>query len=99
MKYTVFYKPDGTVISTVSEQDNIKNIKIGTFEVEDGHIIDSIDVSNDEHPVAVSHATPMASSAELEALKKQAEFNKKQAELNATSIAELTDLVMNSGSK
>lgn len=98
MKYTVFYKPDGTVISIVSEQDDIKNIKIGIFEVEDGHIIDSIDTSKKEH-IAVSHATPIASSAELEALKKQAEFNKKQAELNATSIAELTDLIMNSGSK
>lgn len=92
MKYTVFYKPDGTVISTVIEQKDIETIKIGTFEVEDGHIIDSIDVSNDDRHIAVSHATPMTSSAELEALKKQ-------AELNTTSIAELTDLIMNSGNK
>lgn len=91
MKYTVFYKHDGTVVSIASEQANLEEIKIGTFEVEDGHIIDSIDVSNDEHPVAVSHATPMTDAAELAAVKKQ-------AELNTASLAELTDLVMNGGS-
>lgn len=89
MKYTVFYKPDGTVISIVSEQDDINNIKIGTFEVPNGNVIDSIDTSKKEH-AAVSHATPMTSSAELAAVKKQ-------AELNAASLAELTDLVMNGG--
>ena len=65
MKYTVFYKPDGTVISTAAEQADIENIKTGTFEVPDGHIIDSIDVSKKE-PAAVSHATGMISAEELE---------------------------------
>ena len=90
MKYTVFYKPDGIVISIVPEQDDINNIKIGTFEVPNGNVIDSIDTSKAEH-TAVSHTTPMTSSAELAALKKQ-------TELNAASLAELTDLIMNSGS-
>ena len=90
MKYTVFYKPDGTVVSIASEQANLEEIKIGTFEVPDGYVIDSIDVSKKEH-TAVSHATPMTSSAELAAIKKQ-------AELNAASLAELTDLIMNGGS-
>ena len=90
MKYTVFYKPDGTVISTATEQADIETIKIGTFEIPDGNVIDSIDTSKKEH-IAVSHATPMTNAEELEALKKQ-------AELNTTSIAELTDLIMNGGS-
>ena len=90
MKYTVFYKHDGTVVSIASEQANLEEIKIGTFEVPDGHIIDSIDTSKAEH-TAVSHATPMTDAAELAAVKKQ-------AELNTASLAELTDLVMNGGS-
>ncbi|WP_274969564.1 hypothetical protein [Lachnoanaerobaculum orale] len=90
MKYTVFYKPDGTVVSIASEQASLEEIKIGTFEVPDGHIIDSIDTSKAEH-TAVSHATPMTDAAELAAVKKQ-------AELNAASLAELTDLIMNGGS-
>lgn len=90
MKYTVFYKPDGTVVSIAPEQANLEEIKIGTFEVPDGNVIDSIDTSKKEH-TAVSHATPMTDAAELAALKKQ-------AELNTTSIAELTDLIMNGGS-
>lgn len=90
MKYTVFYKPDGTVVSIASEQANLEEIKIGTFEVPDGHIIDSIDTNKTEH-TAVSHATPMTDAAELAAVKKQ-------AELNAASLAELTDLIMNGGS-
>jgi len=49
MKYTVFYKPDGTVISTATEQADIETIKIGTFEVPDGNVIDSIDTSKKEH--------------------------------------------------
>ena len=64
MRYTVFYKPDGTVISIVAEQFDIKNIKIDTFEIPDGYIIDSIDVSKKEH-TAVSHATPMGEFAKL----------------------------------
>nr|DAS19045.1 MAG TPA: hypothetical protein [Caudoviricetes sp.] len=90
MKYTVFYKPDGTVVSIASEQANLEEIKIGTFEVPDGYVIDSIDTSKAEH-TAVSHATPMTDAAELAAVKKQ-------AELNAASLAELTDLIMNGGS-
>ncbi|RKW48306.1 MAG: hypothetical protein D8H95_22570 [Lachnospiraceae bacterium] len=91
MKYTVFYKPDGTVVSIASEQANLEEIKIGIFEVPDGNVIDSIDTSKKEH-VAVSHATPMTTAAELAAVKKQ-------AELNSAGIAELTDVVMNGGSK
>jgi hypothetical protein len=91
MKYTVFYKPDGTVISTASEQANIETIKIGIFEVPDGNVIDSIDTSKKEH-TAVSHATPMANAAELAAVKKQ-------TEIISSSLAELTDVVMNGGSK
>ena len=64
MRYTVFYKPDGTVISIAAEQFDIKNIKIDTFEIPDNHIIDSIDVSKKEH-AAVSHATPMGDFAKL----------------------------------
>jgi hypothetical protein len=91
MKYTVFYKPDGTVISTASEQANIETIKIGIFEVPDGNVIDSIDTSKKEH-TAVSHATPMTNAAELAAVKKQ-------TEIISSSLAELTDVVMNGGSK
>ena len=40
----------------------------------------------------MSHATPMTTAAELAAVKKQ-------AELNSAGIAELTDVVMNGGSK
>ena len=90
MKFTVIYKPNGDVISVVSEQSDLDSLKISTFEVPDGNVIDSIDTSKAEH-TAVSHATPMTSSAELAAVKKQ-------AELNAASLAELTDLVMNGGS-
>ena len=84
MKYTVFYKPDGTVISIASEQADIENIKIATFEIPDGHIIDNIDVSKKEH-TAVSHATPMADMSklqeELEATNKRLEeLNRKRSE-------------------
>ena len=91
MKYTVFYKPDGTVISTATEQADIENIRIGIFEVHDGNVIDSIDTSKKEH-TAVSHATPMTNAAELAAVKKQ-------TEIISSSLAELTDVVMNGGSK
>lgn len=84
MRYTVFYSTDGTVISIVAEQFDIKNIKIGTFEIPDGNIIDSIDVSKKEH-AAVSHATPMGDMAkmkeELEATNKRLEeLNRKRSE-------------------
>ena len=75
----------------MSEQSDLENLKIGTFEVPDGNVIDSIDTSKKEH-VAVSHATPMTNAAELAAVKKQ-------AELNSAGLAELTDVVMNGGSK
>lgn len=91
MKYTVFYKTDGTVVSIAPEQANLEEIKIGTFEVPDGNVIDSIDTSKKEH-IAVSHATPMTNAAELAAVKKQ-------TELNSAGIAELADLFMNGGSK
>ena len=86
MKYTVFYKPDGTVISTATEQADIETIKIGTFEIPDGNVIDSIDTSKKDH-MAVSHITAMTNAAELAAVKKQ-------TELISSSLAELTDLVM-----
>ena len=76
MKYTVFYKPDGTLVSVVSEQTDIDNIKVGTFEVPDGNVIDSIDISGRE-PAAISHATPMGDMSkihgELEAINKRIE--------------------------
>jgi len=84
MKYTVFYRLDGSVISVASEQADIETIKIGTFEVPDGNVIDSIDVSSKEH-TTVSHATPMADMAkmkeELEATNKRLEeLNRKRSE-------------------
>ena len=65
MKYTVIYRDNGDVLAVVSEQSDLKALKLGTFEVPDGHIIDSIDVSKKEH-TAVSHATPMADMAKLQ---------------------------------
>lgn len=84
MKYTVLYTSNGDILAVVSEQSDLKALKIGTFEVPDGHIIDSIDVSKKEH-VALSHATPMADMAklqeELEATNKRLEeLNRKRSE-------------------
>lgn len=84
MKYTVLYTLNGDILAIVSEQSDLKSLKIGTFEVPDGHIIDNIDVSKKEH-VAVSHATPMADMAklqeELEATNKRLEeLNRKRSE-------------------
>lgn len=81
MKYTVIYKDTGDVLAVVSEQSDIKNIKIDTFDIPDNHIIDSIDVSNKEH-TAVTHATPMAKlHEELEATNKRLEeLNRKRSE-------------------
>ena len=84
MKYTILYTSNGDILAIVSEQSDLKALKIGTFEVPDGHIIDSIDVSKKEH-VAVSHATPMADMAklqeELEATNKRLEeLNRKRSE-------------------
>lgn len=84
MKYTVIYKDTGDVLAVVSEQPDIKDIKIDTFDIPDNHIIDSIDVSNKAH-TAVTHATPMANMAklqeELEATNKRLEeLNRKRSE-------------------
>ena len=84
MKCTVLYTSSGDILAVVSEQSDLKALKIGTFEVPDGHILDSIDVSKKEH-VAVSHATPMADMAklqeELEATNKRLEeLNRKRSE-------------------
>jgi len=99
MRYTVFYNPDGTVISIAAEQFDIKNIKIGTFEIPDGRIIDSIDVSGKEH-TAVTHATPMADmaklQAEIEATNKRLEEmnNKRSAEAEEARKAILANSTM-----
>lgn len=84
MKYTVLYRPNGDILAVVSEQSDLKALKIGTFEIPDGHIIDSIDTSKAEH-TAVSHATPMADvaklMAEVEATKQHLEeLNRKRSE-------------------
>jgi len=98
MKYTVLYTSNGDILAVVFEQSDLKSLKIGTFEVPDGHIIDSIDVSKKEH-VAVSHATPMADMAklqeELEATNKRLEeLNRKRseetAEMRAAILASAT---------
>ena len=98
MKYTVIYRDNGDVLTVVSEQSDLKALKLGTFEVPDGHIIDSIDVSKKEH-TAVSHATPMADMAklheELEATNKRLEeLNRKRseetAEMRAAILASAT---------
>jgi hypothetical protein len=98
MKYTVFYKPDGTLVSVISEQTDTDNIKVGTFEVPDGNVIDSIDISGRE-PAAISHATPMGDMSkihgELEAINKRIEdINHKRseetAELRAGILANAT---------
>lgn len=98
MKYTVLYTLNGDILAIVSEQSDLKSLKIGTFEVPDGHIIDSIDVSKKEH-VAVSHTTPMADMAklqeELEATNKRfEESNRKRseetAEMRAAILASAT---------
>lgn len=89
MKYTVVYKNNGDVLAVVSEQSDIKSIRIGTFEIPDNHIIDSIDVSGKE-PTVVSHATGMISAEELE---KQA----KAIDMLEKTVMELTSLVMSDG--
>lgn len=98
MKYTVIYKTNGDVLAVISEQSDVNNIKIATFEIPDGHIIDNIDVSKKEH-TAVSHATPMANMAklqeELEATNKRLEeLNHKRseetAEMRAAILASAT---------
>lgn len=86
MKYTVIYRDSGDVLAVISEQSDIKSIKIGTFEIPDNHIIDSIDVSGKE-PTVVSHTTGMISAEELE---KQA----KTIDMLEKTVMELTSFVM-----
>ena len=89
MRYTVFYNADGTVISIAAEQLDIKNIKIDTFEIPDGYIIDSIDVSGKE-PTVVSHATPMTDFAKM---KEELEAtNKRLEEMNSKRSAEVEEV-------
>lgn len=54
MKFTVIYKPNGDVVSVVSEQSDLDSLKIGTFEVPDGNVIDSIDTSKKEHTACIT---------------------------------------------
>nr|DAO68652.1 MAG TPA: hypothetical protein [Caudoviricetes sp.] len=99
MKYTVIYKDTGDVLAVISEQPDIKSIKINTFEVPEGNIIDSIDVSGKVH-TAVTHATPMADmaklQAELEATNKRLEEmnNKRSAEVEEVRKAILANSTM-----
>ena len=86
MKYTVIYRDNGDVLAVVSEQSDIKNIKIDTFEIPDNHIIDSIDTSKKEH-TAVTHATGTISADKFE---KQA----KSIDMLEKTVMELTSLVM-----
>ena len=84
MKHTILYTSNGDILAVVSEQSDLKSLKVGTFEVPDGNIIDSIDTSKKEH-IAISHATPMADMAklqeELEATNKRLEeLNRKRSE-------------------
>lgn len=89
MRYTVFYNPDGNVISIAAEQFDIKNIKIDTFDIPDGNIIDSIDVSGKEH-TAVTHATPMVDMAKLQA--ELEATNKRLEEMNSKRSAEVEEV-------
>ena len=86
MKYTIIYRDNGDVLAVIPEQSDIKNIKIDTFDIPDGHIIDNIDTSKAEH-TAVTHATGMISAEELE---KQA----KAIDMLEKTVMELTSLVM-----
>lgn len=65
MRNTIFYKSDGTVLAVISELGDLKDIKIDNFEVEDGYVVDSIDVSKEKHEV-IAHMTPMATASKLE---------------------------------
>lgn len=89
MKYTVVYKSNGDVLAVISEQSDIKNIKIDTFEIPDNHIVDSIDTSKKEH-TAVTHATPMADMAKLQA--ELEATNKRLEELNHKRSEETAEM-------
>ena len=84
MKYTVLYTSNGDILAIVSEQLDLKALKLGTFEITEGEVLDRIDVSGKEH-TAVTHATPIADFAkmkeELEATNKRLEeLNRKRSE-------------------
>lgn len=65
MKNTIFYKSDGSVLSVIAEVENLMDIKIANFDVEDGYVVDSIDVSKEKHEV-IAHITPMATASKVE---------------------------------
>lgn len=65
MRNTIFYKSDGTVLAVISELSDLKDIKIDNFEVEDGYVVDSIDVGKEKHEV-IAHMTPMATASKVE---------------------------------
>lgn len=65
MRNTIFYKSDGTVLAVIPELNDLKDIKIDNFEVEDNYVVDKIDVSKEKHEV-VAHMTPMATASKLE---------------------------------
>lgn len=107
MKYTVLYTSSGDVLAVMSEQTDLEALKIATFEVPNGHIIDSIDTSKEEH-TAVSHDTGMGGLSnlkeELEATKQHLdELNRKRSEeteeLRAAILATATMLASKEGSE
>lgn len=65
MKSTIFYKSDGTVLAVIPELNDLKDIKIDNFEVEDNYVVDGIDVSKEKHEV-IAHITPMATASKVE---------------------------------
>nr|DAJ14098.1 MAG TPA: hypothetical protein [Siphoviridae sp. ctV7v5] len=93
MKYTVIYKDSGDVLSVIPEQSDIKNIKIDTFDIPDGHIIDNIDTGKAEHTV-VSHSAGMVSAEELEKQAKSITMQAKSITMLEKTVMELTSLVM-----
>lgn len=107
MKHTVLYTSNGGVLAIVPEQSDLKALKLDTFDIPDGRIIDSIDVSKKDHTV-VSHETPMGDFAklkeELEATKQHLdELNRKRSEeteeLRAAILATATMLASKDGSE
>ena len=64
-------------------------MKISTFEVPDGNVIDSIDVSGNEH-TAITHTTPMVDTAKLQA--ELEATNKRLEEMNSKRSAEVEEV-------
>ena len=89
MRYTVLYTPSGDILAIVSEQPDLNVLKLGTFEVPDGNIIDIIDVSGNEH-TAITHTTPMADMAKLQA--ELEATNKRLEEINSKRSAEVEEV-------